>query len=199
MKNDIGGAENRKTHRPCKMNVSVSLPGPIHHLDIIIQQCPAHDHLDLVGGKEASRTSVATVPKNEVILVNTDELIRRACSGLLNAVKSLLFAHLVESERVEDVRVGDDIRVVHGTVGGYFDDAACGNDLAVGEGYGLEDLTAEGIWQTGKKLSAGNWLYGESGLWEALGVKTYSIQGALFSCILSGSYRASSSFAGRGW
>lgn len=86
---------------------------------------------------------MSAVPKDLVACVDADKLVRRVRAGLFDAFQSGLLAHPIAAEGVEDFRVGDKLWVVGGAVGGGFDDDAGGDDLAVGEGDGLEDFTAE--------------------------------------------------------
>lgn len=119
------------------------------HLDIVLQQDTRKEHLDLVGGEEASRACMAAIAPEQAGLVAGDELVLGAGAGLGHAVAvGLGMAQLVVAEAVELFGVGVVRGVAVDSGGGNFDEGSCGNVGAVGEGEALEGFAGEGGWGT---------------------------------------------------
>jgi hypothetical protein len=77
---------------------------PLHRasgvLNIKVEHQPRENHLDLVGGEEASGTRMPAVPKRQVRFVGGDELVARVICGRTT------LAQLVRAEAVERLAVG---------------------------------------------------------------------------------------------
>lgn len=139
----------RHTSNPyIKIRISPLLPTDIP--DIPGQDCPGDNHLDLIGGEEASGAGMSTIPESQAVLTDADELIMRRSlytrrGGVVEGLVG--FAHTVEAEAVEVIRVGEGGWVAGDAVGGDFDGYAGWEDSAVREVDWLEDFALEGGWE----------------------------------------------------
>lgn len=131
-----------KTHHMSKLNVWVSLSTSHDVLKLVPQKTVGQDHLDLVRGKEPPRARVPTKAKRQTVLADADKLVQR---GAFDGASLLgVLSQAVKAQRVHAVGVGEDFRVRVDGDGGDFDCDSGGDDLAVGEGEGLENLALEG-------------------------------------------------------
>lgn len=91
---------------------------------------------------------MAAVAEGQVGGADADELaVSNDLGGLGAGLGGVLgLAQLVVAEGVENFGVGEDLVVEVDAAGGDFDDVVWGDDLAVGELDGLEDLALEGAW-----------------------------------------------------
>lgn len=136
------------TYTGAELDVLVSLSHAVRELDLVVAEDVGHDHLDLVDGEEAAGAGVAAVAEGQVGGANADELaVSNDLGGLGAGLGGVLgLAQLVVAEGVENFGVGEDLVVEVDAAGGDFDDVVWGDDLAVGELDGLEDLALEGAW-----------------------------------------------------
>jgi hypothetical protein len=92
-------------HGPPQRKRRVSLRQPVGHLDIEVQDESRHNHLGLVRGKEASRTSARPIAKHEIGFVRRHEQI----ASMNGCVILAAVAQLVMPEAVEFLRIGPDL------------------------------------------------------------------------------------------
>ena len=139
------GERGTKTHHSRKLQVRYPPLNALHILHIKLHKRIRQDHLNLIRRKEPPGTRVPPQPERKVPLVHANELVRRPRRGglLARAIGGRVDAGAVEAEGVEGRGVGVDGRVLVYAYGGGLDYGARGDDLAAGEGEGLEDLAAE--------------------------------------------------------
>jgi hypothetical protein len=120
------------------LNLWMTFRLAIRHLDIVVEEQPRQDHLDLVSSKEATRASVGSVAESQVSLIGSDELVARDIRCLAAS------AQLVGAETVELRSGGIKFAVEVDGCGWDFDHDTWGDVLPVAEGYAFEDAATEG-------------------------------------------------------
>jgi hypothetical protein len=79
-----------------------------------------------------------SIPERQTIRTDADELVMRSCRVGL--------PHLVETQPVKGLWIGEGVCVAGYAVGGDFDRCPSWKTDAVGEGYRFEDFALEGGW-----------------------------------------------------
>lgn len=124
----------------CKLHVWIPLSLSVGQLEVVLHDELTKDHLDLVGGKEATGACVATVAKVQAVGADADKLVEgTALVGRLLCV----LAHLVEAQRVELFGIVEHLRIGADGDGGDFNRYAGGHHTAIGERKSSQDLALE--------------------------------------------------------